>query len=158
MRCFGGCFAADQELGDPLGPAASNVAFNKPGVTVGPKAGCKGHPCCAHSHSCRCCRKAADAADKPMLKPKLRLLSSKTIKAEVCGQTYTADTDSTAADREGLRQEYLMQNGRHILGISTLQQEQLRHFVMPGKPHTAEHQHCTEWPILAPGGTRPGSL
>jgi len=145
MQCFGGCFAADEELRDPLGSSASkasNVLIKKHGATVRPRAGCKSHPCCARGHSCRCCRKGA-AADKPTLRPKLHLLSSKTSKAEDFGQTYTADTDSTAADRERLRQEYLMQNGRHILGISTLQQEQLRHFVMPGKPHTAQHQHCS---------------
>lgn len=64
-------------------------------------------------------------------KLKLRLGSKSSSKAQQ-GPTYTPTTATTAAERDQLYRQYLMTHGRHILGVSTLQQDQLHHFVVPG--------------------------
>lgn len=70
-------------------------------------------------------------ADAPQnVQHKLRLSSKSSKKFE--GPTYTPVTNTTAGDRSQLFHQYLMEHGKHILSISTLQQESLQHFVMPG--------------------------
>lgn len=97
------------------------------------------------------------ASERASLKSKLRLLSLKSSKSSQAdaGPTYTPSRDTTPEERELLRQEYLMQHGRHIMGISTLQQEQLQHFVMPGERQQPEASRFASFtPVcgLARGG------
>lgn len=130
MQCFGGCFAADKDLSKGAGTAADSSWASKTGSKNGAGAGAS--PSFATADGSM---PDADVAGRVTLKAKLRLLSnSKSGKQQdtADGVTYTSTNESSAADRERLRQEYLMNHGRHILGISTLQQEQLRHFVVPG--------------------------
>lgn len=78
------------------------------------------------------CRSASAPAPSTSSKSLLRLLSSKSSK-QLEGPTYTPTEDTSDYERDLLRQQHTMQHGRHILGVSTLQQEQLHHFVMPGQ-------------------------
>lgn len=130
MQCFGGCFAAQKEPAVNYGKSAVLEAD----VTAGsgkwafPASG-KGQVSTADiSVDCRSSAPAPSTSSNSLL----RLLSSKSSK-KLEGPTYTPTEDTSDYERDLLRQQYTMQHGRHILGVSTLQQEQLHHFVMPGQ-------------------------
>jgi hypothetical protein len=74
-------------------------------------------------------------ASQASIKSKLRLLSTSksSSKLQAAGETYTPSCASSPEQRDDLRRTYLMQHGRHVMGISTLQQEPLHHFVIPGE-------------------------
>lgn len=133
MQCFGGCFAAQADPAAAKGDlaAADSTVSSGSGKWAIPAAGSKGQATLtAVTVDCR----SASSAPVPARssKSKLHLLSSKSSK-QLEGPIYTPAHDTSLEEREQLRQQYTMQYGRHILGVSTLQQEQLHHFVIPGK-------------------------
>lgn len=134
MQCFGGCFAtqADPAVTKGDGALAGSDITSGSGKWAIPAAGSKGQA--SYTDVTVDCQSASSAPAPPRSssKSKLRLLSSKSSK-QLEGPIYTPAHDTTLEEREQLRQQYAMQHGRHILGVSTLQQEQLHHFVMPGE-------------------------
>ena len=133
MQCFGGCFAPDK---DPHVSATVSGAGPQAGADAwvsktSSKVADHQSPFALSNDSTA---QPASGSGRTSFRAKLRSLSSKSSKQlSVPEVTYTSNHDSSAADRERLRQDYLMEHGRHILGVSTLQQEQLHHFVMPGE-------------------------
>lgn len=111
MQCFGRC--------------SGTAVRDEPEAAVGPKhLGAAPH------------KAAADdviAADKASLKAKLRSSSSSKKQAAAAGEPYLNERYSASGvDRLELFRQYTQQHGRHIMAVSTLQQNDLDYFVLPG--------------------------
>lgn len=135
MQCFGGCFAAQNGT-------RNDNAFPSPHTKK--QAACSAGPAWANDdeQNKKCLQPSQDrtAAQgnkaRTSLKAKLRRLSNS---SSFIGQSEDSTSSSTSSsyeavvveDPQQLRQT-LQQHGRHIMAVSTLQQEGLQHFVMPG--------------------------
>jgi len=128
MQCFGGCLAPGgyEKHQDTPTTAYKRAASSGSGwpLTEGPEV-----QILQPSVSCNFDESSASA--RADIKARIKL-HSKSIKHS--GSFISQGSSSSSRqDLEHLRQQYLVQHGRNIMSISTLQQEGLHHFVMPGE-------------------------
>lgn len=138
MQCFSGCFAPSDGVEPHLGQhrsdclfvkhasSASSPAASQPEVHVFPPLipGTEG--------------------DKQALKASLGLCDvSKSTQYAAAVAACSNSSRASPVNREQLHQEYLLQHGTNIMALSTLQQDRLKYFLIPGRFHAAAVHWCS---------------
>ena len=133
MQCFSPCFAPEARRELIASDKNVSVGYHATDSTAGRWREPEVH---VHLHSNTSSTLAA-GSQKAAIKAALNAGSSSTTSSSTSQQAAAGtpcpalSTDGPA--REQLRQEFLMQHGRNIMAVSTLQQEGLKYFVIPGK-------------------------
>lgn len=151
MQCFGGCLAPggyekQQDTPTTVYKRSASSGSGWP-RTEGPEV-----QILQPSISCNLDESSVSASAHADIKAKIQLhsRSSKRSGSFISQDSNCSNRNSSSSrqDLEHLRQQYLMQHGRNIMSVSTLQQDGLHHFVMPGECCTCFLMKDRQIPIL----------